>query len=128
MIYSELLTTPKSFNSLATHREIAPTLLGLLENNFNLSFEENKHWLGNNLDTSAIFRSEINTPMCLTSSKYINYIYKDNFVFKDKVYQFDSLLNISKQEDPLIANKVMKLYLDYSTIESFMMENDRLYK
>lgn len=128
MIYSELLTTPKSFNSLATHRAIAPTLLGLLENNFNLSFEENKHWLGNNLDTSAIFRSEINTPMCLTSSKYINYIYKDNFVFKDKVYQFDSLLNISKQEDPLIADKVMKLYRDYSTIESFMMENDRLYK
>jgi phosphoglycerol transferase MdoB-like AlkP superfamily enzyme len=127
MIYSDLLTMPKIFTGLSTHREILPSLLGLLENNYNLSFEEDKHWLGNNLDTSSIFNSDINAPMCLTASKYVKYIYKDNLVFKNEVYQFDSLLNMSIQRDTIIANEVMELYQDYSAIENYMMVNDKLY-
>lgn len=125
-IYSDLLTKPQSFKGVSTHKDITPTLLGLLENNYQLDFNQNKHWLGYALDTSTSFRSEINTPMCLNSSKFINYIYKNNIVFKDEVFQFDSTLNITKQNDTAIANKVLKLYDDYSNIEKQVLKNNSL--
>ncbi|MGB1315559.1 MAG: LTA synthase family protein [Chitinophagales bacterium] len=128
LIYSDLLKTTKTFKGVSTHRALTPSILGLLEGNFEMEFEAEKHWLAYELDTSINFQSKVNTPMCLSSSKYISYLYQNNFVFKNQVYKFDSLLNISKQNDTIIGNKVLKLYKDYTDIEAYMNKNDKLMK
>lgn len=128
IIYSDLLVRPKSFKGVSTHREITPSILGLLENNFGLQFQKDKPWLGYALDTSANFTSKINTPMVLTFTKYVRYLYQNQVVFKDEVYQFDSLLNMTKQTDTAISNKVMKIYNDYKNIEQYIYKNNSLMK
>lgn len=127
-IYSKLLKQPKTFPALATHRDITPSILGLLEGNFNMPFQQKKHWLSIGLDTASYFRSKINTPMSLNSNKNISYLKNQHFIFGNEVYHFDSTLNVSLEQNKDIKEQLLKTKTDYIKLEDYVKLNDRLYK
>ena len=128
IIYSDLLIKNENFKGLCTHRDILPSLLGLLEYNYGMQFKEEKHWLGAGLDTSRTFRSKVITPLLLKSDKYVNFIYKEHVVFMDEVYKMDTLLNLKKEADTQISRKVIDLYNGYINIEKYLMASKKLYR
>lgn len=53
IIWSPMLEEAKSFNSIVTHNDIAPSLNALLRDKYNLKTPEYVHWISDGLDTSS---------------------------------------------------------------------------
>ncbi len=128
IIYSDLLLKTDSFKGVCTHRDITPTLLGLFEGNYGMKFKEEKHWLGTSLDTSKVFRCNVISPLVLGSSSFVSYIYKNYMVVDNEVYKLDSNLNLTYENNHETASKILKIHSEYSAIENYMLEADRLFK
>ena len=45
-----MLKTHKKFSSINSHREIAPSILAFLQNNYKVKFDKNISMIGNSLD------------------------------------------------------------------------------
>ncbi len=120
IIYSPLLYKPAVFKGVCSHIDILPSIIGLLQNNFGLNFPLAKHWIGAGLDTSRFFNAERNFPLKLKSQEYPNYIAESDAIYDDKVIHFDSLLNVSPEQDERKIKKVRDLYENYSFLNNYV--------
>lgn len=97
IIFSPLLNTSKQFKSIVTHRDILPTLVGLLSENFNLQSQKKMVITSQQLDTVSYFRSKVATSLKLYSKVIPSYIEGDYYLLNEEVYFIeDSLMNSSK--------------------------------
>lgn len=53
IIWSPMLEETKTFNSIVTHNDIAPSLNALMRDKYNLETPEYVHWISDGLDTSS---------------------------------------------------------------------------
>lgn len=57
IIWSPFINKPQHFHSVVSHNNIAPSLIALLRDNFNLRTPQNVHWISDGLDTTISFSS-----------------------------------------------------------------------
>lgn len=127
LMYSKLLTDSDSFKGVSTHRDIVPSIMGLLEGNFGMEFNVSKHWLGSGLDTSHTLRCTKITPMVLGSKEHISFMNKDNVVIDNTTFVMDSTMNLSIERNEEKKQKTLQLYHQYSNIEHYIYNMNRLY-
>lgn len=76
IIYSPLIDKSALISSVSTHRDVAPSLLAMLTNNFEFESPTVLPWLGTGLDTTKTFQSEhINSFSILKGEN--GFLYKD---------------------------------------------------
>ena len=128
IIWSPMIKEAKKFSAMVSHRDIAPSLLSLMKNNFNFNSPQNATWLNTGLDTLSSFRSKTFTPQFNTARNFANIIYNDKFISKNAVYGF------SYDGKNLSANEISKdsslinFFNLYQQIDKYIMQNDLLYE
>jgi len=128
IIYSKLLKKNESFKGVCSHIDILPSIIALLQDNYNLKFEKKKHWLGEGLDTSLFFNQERNFPLVINNDKNLpQYVYGNNVIIGDNVYCFDSLFNINKEIDTVKVNKVKQVFSDYKTLNNYVCIKNKIW-
>jgi uncharacterized sulfatase len=110
IIYSPLLIEAKKFPSLVSHRDILPTLLGLIKQNYGLAINSKGSFLGNQLNTSPSFQTNFTAPLNLYNNNFCNLIDKDLILINDLVYRIvDEKLKLQKITDSNTLKKLQTL-------------------
>ncbi|MBE0648596.1 MAG: LTA synthase family protein [Bacteroidales bacterium] len=87
IIYSPLLTRAAAFKSVSSHLDVAPSLLNLLENRYQLTSDPLVHWMGKGLDTAREFRNTNAVSFVLNNKELVEYLHNDYFLSCGRLYK-----------------------------------------
>lgn len=125
IIWSPLIKQNKQFQSIVSHREIAPTILTYLKNNFNLQSPNNVTWLNQGLDTNQCFHSHVFLPQMDCSRNISSMIYHDYFMLGDSCYTLhleNDLIRLTLNDN----DSIKELFNLYKGIDQYVMKNKKL--
>jgi len=129
IIWSPMIHQTQQFNALVSHREITPSILALLRNNYNFKTPEHVAWLNTGLDTQTEFTSNIFLPQ-MAPNRAINYFaYDMDYIVleNDKqhiFYKKEQFLGL--QEGTPVTESNKQLAHLYQALDRYVMENDKL--
>ncbi len=104
IIYSPMLKKAVKFSAVNSHREIAPSILALLRNNYKIKLDDNISMIGNSLDDSKTFVCNKTISLFKGSSENISMIDKGYFTIDNKYYKLKDNFIL----EPLYDEKIKK--------------------
>jgi phosphoglycerol transferase MdoB-like AlkP superfamily enzyme len=126
IIYSPLLKRRDYFQGVASHYEITPTLLALLEKQAGISLPEEVIWQGQVLDTARTFQSMIAMPLMRNKNQLVDYIHGEFFLSDGQVFLVSEGMNIDPVEDPDALNRLTGEFEEFKTKNSYMVQTRKL--
>ena len=127
VIYSPLLRKTGRFKGVSTHRDIGPSLLALLQDNFGLELPREKHWLGQGLDTSKVFRAERTSALTLFGNDFLNYLHNEYIVDNNRVFQLNDQLHLLRVEDEEKEAEILKIWEEEKGLNYYVCFKDRIW-
>ena len=98
IIWSPLLAKSASFPAVVSHRELTPSLLAMLRQQYGLRTPDKVAWLNSGLDTCSHFQSANIIPQMSGNRELVYFIYKNYFI------DFDIQYNISEDAGDAIID------------------------
>ncbi|MGB5667484.1 MAG: sulfatase-like hydrolase/transferase [Maribacter sp.] len=117
IMYSPLLKSTKKMSAVISHFDVTPTLLALLEDNYELKMPKRTAWMGNTLDMQSEFRCLKDIPLMRNKNELKEYISGKKLFSDGSVYEIDENMDLStafggsKVEAKLDAFKSMNAYV-----------------
>lgn len=117
IMYSPLLKSTKKMSAVNSHFDVTPTLLAMLQSQYELKMPKKVAWMGGALDVQAEFRSIKDIPLMRDKNALKDFIseekvYSDGSVFTiDENMDLDSFFGSSKAESKLENFKSMNAYV-----------------
>lgn len=127
LIYSPLVPKPVKITKLASHADIAPALISLLDYNYDLKVPKTVSWLGSGelLNTNTNFDKEI--PLYRGANNIQDYVYQSYFLSEGKVNELNSDLSFTDTEIPEDIIKTIKSRFNYSkSVNTYVTLNDKI--
>ncbi|HNW51102.1 MAG TPA: LTA synthase family protein [Prolixibacteraceae bacterium] len=112
IIYSPLLKGPKEFKPIVSHLDITPSVLNLLDKKYSLTRPDYEHWLGKDLDTCHIFRSDRKLGFLCLDREINDYLYNDVLLLNNDIFKVNPDLSITLMDMPEEKQQMVKR-LDY---------------
>ena len=125
IIYSPMLKSGRKMKGVVSHRDITPTLLALLENNYNIKAPTEVAWLNTALDTSLTFNAQTFAPMQLIDHTLGGVLYK-NYLFCEDILEELTNDGPRKIDNPCVSQKLNRLLFLYQSIERYILYHDAL--
>lgn len=119
LIYSPLINRPTVFNSISTHFDITPSILGWLKNSYGLKTPSIASWMGTGLDTAKGFRNLHSYPLMQTKTNI------SDFILGEYILNDYTLFKILPNLDLEISNDSKKLNELKSAFEQFKLRNNQ---
>ncbi|WP_339704387.1 LTA synthase family protein [uncultured Kriegella sp.] len=94
IIYSPMLKTAKTFSSISSHLDVAPSLLALLNKTYEIKLPKKVAWLGGALDMHRRFRSIKDIPLKTDKDGTMEFIHGNKFFSDGDAFDIDSDLNL----------------------------------
>lgn len=125
VIWSPMLKEAKRFPAMAAHRDITPSLLAMLKNNYTIESPEIVSWVNKGLDTLSTFEAMTFTPQMTGSHVLENMVYHNYFYDKGDVYELCYENDVLKVK-PTQSDEMVKLMRNYLAIDDYVMRNNAL--
>jgi uncharacterized sulfatase len=127
IIYSPLLKQAKTFHSVNSHLDIAPSLLTFLHQNYHISLPEQNAFIGKTLDTATCFRN-IQPVVFMNGSRLIMDVFYENYFLSNekilfKIHENDA---IERVEDDILKEKIFTMLQNFKTFNTYCCANNRL--
>ncbi len=126
IIYSPLLNTPGTINSLASHADIAPTIVSFLDANYKLKVPNKIAWIGNSLIESDIFSNSKKIPLFRDRNNIQDYIQGNLFFSGDRVFELDENLNLSDFEDEAKVRQITNSFQYFKSVNKYVTERNKI--
>jgi lipoteichoic acid synthase len=127
-IYSPMLKKAQRFYCVNSHNCVTPTLLGMLNNNFRMDYNPPEvHWLADVLDTSVAFRNIHNMAFMTWSRDIPDYIWKNYYIYEDKLYQLSSALKEEEIENDTLMKFMVSLRENFKFINMYVCANNKIF-
>ncbi|MBU3025017.1 sulfatase-like hydrolase/transferase [Zobellia galactanivorans] len=117
IMFSPLLKQTKKISAVNSHFDVTPTLLALLEANYELKMPKKVAWMGDALDMSEEFRSKKHIPLMRNKNELKEFVDGEKLYSDGSVYELDENMDLSsafggsKSEAKLKAFKSMNAYV-----------------
>lgn len=128
IIYSPLIKSPKTFKGVVTHHDIAPTVTAYLHNNYDYQVDNECHWLGKSLDTSAVYHNNQSVAFMRNNRDVDQYLHGNYMLSRDRLYYIDTTLYGNEISDDSIKNQLKEYLRQYRNIDLYATRNDFLLK
>ena len=125
IIYSPMLKTDRKMKGVVSHRDITPTLLALLQNNYPLETPDEVTWLNSSLDTSLNFRANTFSPLQLIDHTIGGIVYK-NYILCEGILEEFTANQPRKINDPAVFQQMNRLLSLYKFLDLYAFNNDAL--
>ncbi len=126
MIYSPLIRTPQRIDELASHADIAPSILNLLETTYKLETPQQVAWLGSTLLGKEKTKNHKRIPLLRDINNMQDFIYGKYFLSGSSTYVLDENLNLkdvaNDQEEALLKNH----FNYFKTVNQYVIENNKI--
>lgn len=126
IIFSPLLDRTDYFKGIASHYEITPTLLALLENQNLIKLPEEVIWQGQVLDTARTFQSFIAMPLMRNKNQLVDYIHGEFFLSDGQVFKISDGMNIDPVTDESLFNRLNGEFEEFKNKNSYMVQTRKL--
>jgi uncharacterized sulfatase len=128
VIYSPLISQPQNFRSVSSHLDILPTIIALLESNYNLDFEKSKHWIGVGLDTSSNFNANRFIPLNMNSLEMPNFIINNQVIYNDRIFTIKENLKTEEQKDLKAKSRIKNMYEAYRYLNNYVCIENKIWQ
>jgi len=126
MIYSTLLKTPSAIRTLASHADIAPSLITLLDAKYGLKTPQKVAWLGNSLVASQTFIKTKQIPLMRDINNIPDFINGNTFLSAGDVYQMDENLNLLENTNEIETALAEDNFRHFKAINAYVTSNNKL--
>lgn len=126
IIWSPMLKKAKQFDGIVSHRDITPSFLALLRNNYLCKTPKNVSWINQGLNTDSIFGSQTFNPIMDIGRDLNCCIYKNILLWNNQVYAINysnKRLSASSIKD---TSFISKFFNAYKNLDLYIMENNAL--
>ncbi|MCL2290227.1 MAG: LTA synthase family protein [Bacteroidetes bacterium] len=125
MIYSPMLKTVRKMKGVVSHRDITPTILSLLQNNYNIQTPNEVAWLNTALDTSLTFNAKTFSPLQLIDHTIGGIVY-NNYLLCEGVLEELTDNGPRKVNDPHVLQQMNRLLSLYRSLDYYAFYNNAL--
>lgn len=128
IIWSPLLSQSKQMDALVSHRDIYPSVISYLKNQYHINVPENESILNQGLDTARKFRSTTFSPLMDVSRHLYGLIYQDLFYFQNETYKItytNKRLSTKKINNSPMMDSLSQIY---KALDLYICENNLLVK
>ena len=95
IMYSPMLKATRKMSSVSSHFDVTPSILALLENQYELKMPKKVAWMGGALDMQTAFRSTKNIPLMRNKNELKEYISKEKLYTDGDIMEIDENMDIS---------------------------------
>lgn len=120
IIYSPLLERPARFQSVSSHFDITPSVLGYLKKNYGLDMPSLSTWVGSGLDTARSFRNIHATPLMQTKTDLVDFVMGNYHLNGNDLFRLSPSLGEEKVDDNTVKEGIL------SAFNRFRQKNDQL--
>ncbi|MFK5972564.1 MAG: sulfatase-like hydrolase/transferase [Flavobacteriaceae bacterium] len=117
IMFSPMLKRTKKMSAVSSHFDVTPTLLALLEGEYELEMPKRVAWMGDALDMNLEYRSIKDIPLMRNKNELKEFVSGEKLFSDGSVYTIDKNMNLSssyrdsKAEAKLKAFKSMNVYV-----------------
>ena len=125
VIWSPMLKQSKQFTTMATHRDVTPSVLAMMKSAYSIVSPDTVAWINTGLDTVSYFRSKTFSPQLKGSRIMGNMIYGDRFYDDGKAYRLgyrNNKLAFTPEDEGFMTH----LLSEYKALDDYVMNNDAL--
>ena len=132
IIWSPLLTENARFDAVVSHNDIVPSLNALLRDNFSLKTPNYINWIGNGLDTSSVFRCDIETCFLLYTRAIFDGIF-DNYYYtvangEKRAFLIKENLVLEEVYDKDIIDDINERFRIFAFVDNYAYSNNKVTK
>jgi phosphoglycerol transferase MdoB-like AlkP superfamily enzyme len=120
IIYSPLLQRTAKFQSVSSHFDITPSVLGYLKNSYGLNTPSLSTWVSSGLDTARSFRNIHATPLMQTKTDLIDFVMGNYHLNGNDLFRLGPSLNEEKIDDNAVKEGMLSVF------NRFRQKNDQL--
>ena len=129
IIYSPMLNTSRKMKGVVSLCDIPPTILSMLNKNYNIKIPQEVAWLNTAIDTSLAFNANTFSYLLTADGMCEGIIYKNHLYCEGLLDEFTENGPIRvKNPEPEIIGQMDRLLNLYKTIDSYILQNDALVK
>jgi len=128
IIYSELLKKEGQFKGVCSHLDVLPSLLRLLESNFNIISPALEPFIGEGLDTSKTFKASKMIPLNIWSNDQLNFILDNLILVEKEVFEFDENFNFEICTDEVKRKRIIKAHSDYIKVNAYAVSKNKIWE
>lgn len=99
IMYSNNLKKPRVFESVQTHSDIYPSIIGLYSNNYEFNVPTRIFSMGVGLDTAIRYTADKIQPLMINKGDLSQLLYKNNWVSNGEKYKLESSLKTRYNSD-----------------------------
>ncbi|MCO6175295.1 sulfatase-like hydrolase/transferase [Flavobacterium sp. NRK F10] len=126
-IFSPMLKTSKTFKSVSSHWDIAPSLLTFLTNNYEFNKPEKIAWMSDGLDTVADFRNVHKIPLMRYKGNIEDYIYNDYLYSEGELYKMDKDFNVHKENNRKLLKPVLDSLTAFKQLNNYLTRENKIF-
>lgn len=126
IIYSPLISRPAYFKGLVSHFEVTPSLLAMMQAQVGVHIPDEKIWMGQTLDTSRVFQSNIVMPLMRNKSQLIEFLNGEYFLSDEQLFIITDGMNIDPIEDQNLRNKLTGEFEDFKNKNNYIIQTRKL--
>jgi len=127
MIYSPLIKKPQIFPAVSSTADITPTFLNLLANNFDIKTPKWVPWLGHQLDTSSVFRSNNYVPFMRVNRNIDEFLFNDLFYSQGRLFEVKQHLDLQPIDDPDKMNMMKEKIKTFNALNDYVCFHNMIY-
>jgi hypothetical protein len=124
-IYSPMLKKTAKFKSISSHRDVTPSLVSFLMNNYKFNKLEKTTWLGIGLDTVRQFRNIHSIPMMRYKGSINDYIYKDYFYSDGNMFKIDEDFNVNETDNDMLET-ISSSFNDFKRLNAYVTSKNKI--
>ena len=95
IIYSPLLKEPRKMSAIASHFDVTPTILAMLNGSYEMKMPKKVAWLGSPLDDNVAFRGTKDIPLMRNKNQLEDFISGDKFFSNGNTFEIDENMDLS---------------------------------
>lgn len=126
MIFSPLINSPKRIRSLASHMDIMPSLVSLLEKEFKFKVPDQVAWLGESLLYPDTFNDAKQIPLLRGKHNIQDFISGSHYMTDNSIYALDENLGLTELDDDSVEEQIKGNFRYFKSVNKYVMGNNRI--
>jgi len=126
LMYSPMLKAPKTITSLASHVDILPSMVNLLDEKYAIEVPKQHAWLGNQIISDAVFQENKSVPLFRVNDRIKEYIVGDHLIVKNTGYQLTTDLKLKEIENGSKEEALKKAMQRFRAVNTYVVEKNKL--
>jgi lipoteichoic acid synthase len=127
IVYSPLISEPRTFSSISTHSDVTPSVLAFLQGRSSIALPAKASWLSGGIDTAQRFRNIHSLPLMRNKNELIDYIDGLVYLADDQVYRLKPPWAVERISNDSIRTMLLKKLARFKQINRYICENNQLY-